>query len=59
VGRGATSGVLCLPVSSGVSCGQLWSQLSRRNCTVVFSLVQNREAFHGLGVQDVAGFDSD
>jgi hypothetical protein len=33
--------------------------LAGRNGAAIFSEVQCREAFHGLGVQDVSGFDCD
>jgi hypothetical protein len=47
-------------VSSGISHRQLWSQMAGRSGSFFFfNVVQSREAFHGLGVQDVIGFDSD
>jgi hypothetical protein len=57
-GGGGVGGVMhcawCLPVYSADACKQLRSQLEERN-----GAAWHREAFHGLGVQDVTKFDSD
>jgi hypothetical protein len=58
VSRGVTCGVWCLPVQSAVSYKQPWNWLAGRNCPTFFSAVWFREAFHGLGIQDVTQFDS-
>jgi hypothetical protein len=38
---------------------QHWSWLAERNGTTFLSAGQHKEAFYGLGVQDVIEFDSD
>jgi hypothetical protein len=54
VGGGLAHGVCCSPVLSADSHKQLW-----RNGSTFLRAVHHREAFHGLGVQDVTEFDSD
>jgi hypothetical protein len=38
-------------------CKQLWSRLAGRNVSF-YSVTQHKEAFHGIGVQDVTEFES-
>jgi hypothetical protein len=47
--KGATLGAWCSPVSSAVPSRQLGSLLEGKNGAAVFSVVQCREVFHGLG----------
>jgi hypothetical protein len=59
VDRGVRHGVWCSPVPSAGSHKQLWNQPVRRNGVAFLIAAFYREAFHGLGIQDVAEFDSD
>jgi hypothetical protein len=59
VGRGVAHCTWYPCVHSVVSCKHLWSQLAGRNGATFFQCGMVREAFNGLGVQDVTEFDSD
>jgi hypothetical protein len=58
VGKGVASGALYSPVHSANSHKQLWSWLVGKNDATFLSVAWCKEDFHGLGVQDIAEFDS-